>query len=150
MLSVKEQIKNVLLGILNIREDEALKAIESARESRDSDTKSSAGDKHETARAMVQIELDKAEVQLGKILHQKEELMKLAIQKEYKKVEVGSLVYTNQENYFFSIAYGKLVINNEIFYVISLASPLGMALNNKAVGDRVQFQGREILVERVL
>lgn len=143
---LKEDLQKKLLAILNTKQEEALQTLASARESRDSDTKSSAGDKHETARAMVQIEIEKNEVQLNKIQQQKEELLKIPIQKKFNKVELGSLVYTNQENYFFSIGHGKIETDEGIFYAISLAAPIGLALNGKTTGDQIEFQGRSIRI----
>ena len=84
---IKEQILNRLHGIIDNKVDIAKSAVESAKESRNSDTKSSAGDKHETGRAMMQIELEKNEVQLSKALELKHELNQINILKNSDKIE---------------------------------------------------------------
>ena len=61
-------------------------------DSRDSDNKSSAGDKHETSRALIQIELEKLSNQLKKALREKNELNNLISLNNSKKVGKGSLV----------------------------------------------------------
>ena len=61
MNKLKEQILNQLLTQLDQKTETAKTAIESAKESRDNDTKSSAGDKFETGREMMQMEIDKNE-----------------------------------------------------------------------------------------
>lgn len=75
------------------------KAIDLAIEARDNDSKSSVGDKYETNRAMMQIELEKNNRQLAQYLKQKKELSDIDINKTFDKVEFGSLVLTNQGNY---------------------------------------------------
>jgi len=140
----KIQIIEQLHQILGEREAEAQKTIAEIILSRDADSKSSAGDKHETSRAMAQIELDKNEVQLQKIKNLKSELLQINPQAQHQKIETGSLVFTNCENYFFSIGYGKIFLGEQVFYAISLGSPIGKALQEKLKGDKILFQEREI------
>ncbi len=122
----------------------------SAKESRDSDSKSSAGDKYETGRAMMHIEIEKNEVQLSKALKLKKELSEIDLLKDYRKVEFGSLVITNHGNYFISIGIGKLNGDYQDCYAISLASPIGRLFQNKEKGDVVKFQDREIIIENIV
>ena len=65
-----------------------------------SETKSSAGDKHETGRAMLQLERERLGNQLAEAKKLQESLRKLQIENTYNKVAFGSLVRTNQLNYF--------------------------------------------------
>ena len=110
---LKEQILNQLIKKLNQKAETAKIAIQFAKESRDNDTKSSAGDKFETGREMMQMEIDKNVAPLGKAIKLKSELLQINIQKECKKVEFGSLVFTSEGNYFISIGIGKIEIDNE-------------------------------------
>ena len=143
---LKRQIYSQLLELIDKKIDTAKKAIESAKESRDNDTKSSAGDKYETGRAMMQIEMDKNEAQLSKAVNSKRELSQINIQKDYNRAEFGALVMTNHGNYFISIGIGKIEVNKENYYCISLASPIGNLLHNKKIGDKVQFKERELII----
>lgn len=147
---IKELIISRLHEIVDLKIETASSAVESAKESRNSDTKSSAGDKHETGRAMMQIELEKNEIQLNKALALKQELNQIIIRNKFKKVEYGSLVITDQGNYFISIGIGKLEISKEVYYAISLASPIGKLLQNKTTGDKVQFQEKEINIKEII
>ena len=134
---------------LELMINETRKSIKSAIESRDNDTKSSAGDKHETARAMVQIEIDKSEDQLKKTIDLQSELLSLNLEKEHKKIDKGCLVVTNSETFFISIGLGKILFNDSMYYAISLVSPIGALLKDKVVGDKVHFNGKEILVKGI-
>ncbi|MBN1253611.1 MAG: hypothetical protein JXR51_09760 [Bacteroidales bacterium] len=150
LISLKELIYNELLNIVDKKIATAKQAIESAKESRDNDTKSSVGDKYETGRVMMQIEMENHEIQLSKALKQKGELLQINIKKEYKKAASGSLVITNQGNYFISIGIGKIDVNNEIFFSISLASPLGMLIFDKKVGAKFQFQEKKFTIKNIV
>ncbi len=153
-MSTKEELKKIIINrlheIVDLKIKTARSAVESAKKSRNNDTKSSAGDKHETGRAMMQIELEKNELQLSKALVLKQELSQINIKKEFKKVEYGSLVITDHGKFFISIGIGKLELSKETFFVISLASPIGKLLQNKTAGEKVQFQEREITIKVII
>ena len=118
-------------------------------EARNSDTKSSAGDKHEVGRAMVQQELDQLEAQLSKMHAMQQELARVSLERVYDQVAFGSLVSTDQGNYFIAIGAGPLELAGETCYAISLASPIGQALKDKHVRDVVAFNGRSITITAI-
>lgn len=146
---LKQALYKTLLHQLDLKIVETKLSLRLAIESRDNDTKSSAGDKHETARAMVQIEIDKSEDQLKKTIDLQSELLSLNLEKQYKKIEKGCLVVTNTETFFISIGLGKILFNDSMYYAISLASPIGALIKDKVVGDKVHFNGKEILVKGI-
>lgn len=141
-----EQIRE----LLNTRTEELTQAIASIKESRDNESKSSAGDKYETGRAMMQIELDKNETQLRNTLQLKSELSHINLQQSYDRVAFGSLVITNQENYFIAVGMGKIMLGDVAYYAISMASPIGMVLKDQKVGQKISFQGREIAILEII
>lgn len=149
-INTKLLILNKLHKIIDGKLDVANNAIKLAKEARNNDTKSSAGDKFETGRAMMQIEIENSSVQLNKALFNKTELSKINIKQAYDKVEFGSLVITNQGNYFISIGIGKLEIANKSYFCISLASPIGQILHAKKNGDTATFQNREFIIEEII
>jgi transcription elongation GreA/GreB family factor len=124
--------------------------IELAIETRDSETKNSTGDKYETTREMMQLEVEKNLVQLNKFEILKNELSKIDIYKNHKCVEFGSLVSTNENLYYISIGLGKIEIENEAVFCISLNSPIGKLLKKKKIGDEIHFQGKEISITNII
>ena len=86
-------------------------------------SKSSAGDKFETSRAIMQIEHDKLNNQL--------------IQKnnQLKKIEL----LDRNKKYLISIGLGSITSNNQIIYLISFSSPIGKILLDKKKGDSFFF-----------
>lgn len=125
------------------------RAIASAKDSRNNDTKSSAGDKYETGREMMQIEIEKNEVLLNQTTKQRKELARIDISEDYHKVAFGSLVETDKGTYFISIGIGKIQVEDQTCYAISLASPIGGLLKDKVVGDEVQFQARTFIIKEI-
>ena len=119
---MKEQVYRSLLNLLEQKIKTAQQSIHSIQESRNNETKSSAGDKYETARAMMQSELEKAKV-LHQLLQHQNEVQKIKKLKKSKTIGFGSFVI-NIGNYFIAVGVGKL----EDTFVISLVSPLGKAL----------------------
>jgi hypothetical protein len=121
----------------------------SIRESRNNETKSSAGDKYETGRAMMQIEEDKNRSQLAQAFEVKNELQKLDIDKKTIRVENGSLVYTSNGVYFISIGIGKVKLEDQLYYCVSRFSPIGMKLIGKRTGDEIEFNGNQIRIVKI-
>ena len=143
---LKSLILNKLKEIIDEKAAIIKTEIELAIETRDSETKNSTGDKYETTREMMQLEIEKNLVQLNKFEILKNELSKIDIYKNHKCVEYGSLVLTNENRYYISIGLGKIEINNEAVFCISLNSPIGKILQNKKAGEKISFQGKEISI----
>ena len=122
----------------------------SLEESRNNESKSSVGDKYETGRAMLHLEEEKNKAQLAEALLTKSVLESMNVSKVYNKVEIGSLVLTNNGKYFIAIGIGKILIDKELIYGISLDSPIGQLLQNKKVGDSFNFNGRVIIIEFII
>jgi len=125
-------------------------SINEIQESLLSETKSSAGDKHEIGRAMLQLEREKAGQQLAEVQKLKETLAKIDVIKPTEIVCLGSVVYTSQANYFISISAGKFTIDTVEFFAISPNTPIGQLLLSKQVGDEVIFRERKFKIKEIL
>lgn len=115
-------------------------------EARNSDTKSSAGDKHEVGRAMVQQELDQLEGRLAGIRSMQQELARVPMDRVHEQVGFGSLVTTDQGTYFIAIGLGAVEAKDGTCYAISLASPIGQALRGRRTGEVINVNGRAIRI----
>lgn len=118
-----------------------------AKDSRDNDTKSSAGDKYETGRAMMQQEMDQAENRLSQIKALKNELNRLPIEESSDEIIPGSFVKTTSGLFFIGVSLGKVEVDDHLVFAISTASPLGKLLHLKKVGDTILFNGQEQKIE---
>lgn len=148
-MEIKEAIYQELHIVLSSKIDDLKKAIANIKESRDKETKSSMGDKYETGRAMAQIEMDQVASQLLQTENQWKELLKIDATKQHDLVGLGSLVKTNQANYFLSIGYGEVKLNGENYFCLSMNSPVGKLLSGKQKGDQVEFRGNKIEIVEV-
>lgn len=145
-MDVKIELLKRCRAFVNKRLKTVEEIIKSNQKALSSETKSSAGDKHETGRAMLQLEMEKAGQQLAGIVVMKTILSKIDISKTTKKAHLGSVIYTTSANYFLSISAGKLVIDDVIFFAISVSSPLGKQLLGKKVNDDFTFNGKKITI----
>ena len=119
-------------------------------QSRDNETKSSAGDKYETGRAMTQIELDKLKKRLFNIDQMSYFLKKINPKNKEDKARLGALIETNHGCFFISIALGKIETkNNKIIYLISPSSPLSKSMVNLKKGDSFSFQKRNYFINEI-
>jgi 3D (Asp-Asp-Asp) domain-containing protein len=117
-MSIKQELYNQCLEFIDNRLQTVQNTIKDIQKSLLSETKSSAGDKHETGRAMLQLEREKAGHQLAEITKVKETLSRVNIEKPSQIIGLGSVVYTSGINYFIAISTGELIVNNEKFYAI--------------------------------
>ena len=132
---MKQQICNTLKSALLEKIAEVQEILDSAKLAKESETKSSAGDKYETSREMIQFEQDKAMGQLGKLKQQLHELNKVTFDKIHDKIQFGSLVKAENGDFFLGIPYGKIEVDGKAFFAISMASPIGQAILNKKAGE---------------
>jgi len=114
------------------------------------ETKNSAGDKHETGRAMLQLEREKVGKQLAEIQKTKVQLTKISITKSSKIISLGSVIYTDKGNYFMSISAGAIAFQNEQFYAISPKTPLGQLLLSKKEGDSIVFRENVYMILSII
>lgn len=140
MVSIKQSIKSEVLRQLVLKIEDISTAITSLKESRDANTKSSAGDKHETSRAKIQIEIDQLSIQLSHVRWQKNNLSNMDINQIHNVADVGSLIKTDKGYFLISIGWGRIQIRDEYYFVISVGSPIGTLLQNKKKGDSIQFR----------
>ena len=150
MKNIKQQLYNQCLEFVENRFQTIQNTIKEIQESLLSETKSSAGDKHETGRAMLQLEREKAGNQLAEVQKIKEAHSKLDINKSSKKIGLGSVVFTTQANYFIAISAGELKVDDNLFYAISPNTPIGQLLMGENAGSEVVFRGQKFKIENIL
>ncbi len=125
------------------------KLMNESQESANNETKSSAGDKFETGRAMMQAERDKNAQQLSEAMRVKMKLDLLKRTSVSEKISFGSIVITSFGNYFISISAGRLIVDNEKYFAISPQAPLAQILLQKKTEDIIEFNDREIKIIEV-
>ena len=111
------------------------------------DSKSTAGDKHETGRAMVHLEQEKLSKQLIQNKQLQQALQKIDPNNKSETVKFGSLVTTDKGVYFFSIGLGKITVNGIDIFCLTPITPLGQKLFDCKKGDTIEFNGHLEILE---
>ncbi|TSJ42349.1 hypothetical protein [Fluviicola chungangensis] len=112
------------------------------------DSKSSAGDKFETAREMAQQEL----VKLSKQLNEQHRLKSLLANQPIEhtlQVQPGSLVQTNKGLFLIGIPIGNNFFEGKKLTGIGLGAPLGQLLLHKKKADQVFFNNQQFIIEEI-
>ena len=147
MITIKEALLNACAEYVQQRAKTVDEIISSNQKALSSETKSSAGDKHETGRAMLQLEMEKAGQQLAGINQMKMVLAKINLDTSVS-AKLGSLVITGHANYFLAISAGEVLIDSAKYYAISPSSPIGKLLLGKRVNETVNFT-KEMLIKAI-
>jgi hypothetical protein len=150
-------LKEVKVKLIELIKEDLKKKIQEmqrdfqlARESRNSDTKSSAGDKFETGREMMQKEMDKCSMMIDLYQNQWNTLDQIKLQNTSKLIDQGSLILTDKGNYLLSIGLGKIEVERESYFIISIDSPIGSLLKGKGIGDIIVFRDNNIKITNIV
>jgi hypothetical protein len=142
-----EQVHKACIKEINERILFYKKLMSDLNQGAQNDSKSSAGDKHETARAMMQLEQEK----IGKQLLEAEEisntLSKIETRISSKYIGIGCLVKTNFGYFYIAVPLGKLIIDKQEVYVLSPKSPLGLKLTGLETNSKFEINSRKYIIE---
>lgn len=149
MIRVKEELYKQCLLYVEDCINTAQQAINAARESANDDTKSSAGDKYETGREMMQQEIDRNRKQLEESKRMKMVLEQIDPLKTSDTIQNGSLVITNYGKFFISISRGQIFLDGTNYFAISAVSPIGLKLMKQRIGTEFDFNGKKFRIEDI-
>ncbi len=149
MADIKEKLHRICLDYVEERIASAQQAITAARESANDDTKSSAGDKYETGREMMQQEIDRNRKQLEESQKLKLVLEQIDPVKSTEIVQNGSLVSTNYGKFYISISRGQILLDDCNYFAVSSVSPIGLKLMKQREGYEFDFNGKSFQIERI-
>ena len=153
-MSASENLKKDLYQFCSEYADNRIgriqKQIQGIQESLKSETKSSAGDKHETGRAMLQLEREKLGQQLLEAEKTRQRLNNVHVNQNFKSIGLGSLVHTSMNSYFIAISAGEYKAGNNRVYCISAGTPIGKLLIGRCKGNQFSFKNVTIVIEEVL
>ncbi len=147
---LKQKVYAACLQLVEDKIQNFQNTLQDLAEGATNDSKSSAGDKHETSRAMMQLEQEKISRQLEEVLAQKNALITIDIDITSPKIIKGSLVKTNRAYLFLSVALGKIKFDKTEVIVLSPASPLGLKLVGLEENASVKINDTIYLIEKVI
>lgn len=146
----KEELYNYCVELIKTQVNQLKSNLTEVQNSANNETKSSAGDKHETGRSMAQLETEKITKRLSEALQVYNLLSKVNYLKKSSSVVVGSLIYTSRGVFFLTVSLGKIQFKQQEIIVISALSPIGKLLLTKKENDSFSFNGINYVVEKIL
>ncbi|MBD1393930.1 3-oxoacyl-ACP synthase [Mucilaginibacter glaciei] len=149
MSEIKEKLYNLCVAYVQSRMKASEQAIAEAQQSANDDTKSSAGDKYETGREMAQQETNRNLAQLNEANKLMVALNQIGTKSNSQKAEAGSLVITNNGNFYLSISAGVLQLDGQHYFAVSPASPIGLKMKGISAGDEFILNGKNYLIQSI-
>ena len=151
MINLKDLLFNHCENHINTKLKNYLKIDQELFKSLNEETKSSAGDKHETTRAMIQIETEKNSKRIKEIENSKKQLIVIkSVQLNNLKVSPGSIIFTSNNNYFISISSEIYSSDTNKIYCVSTNTPIAKSYLGKKIGDIVTFNNIESKIEKII
>lgn len=135
-LALASFVKNAIVD----RMEAAGSAMAAAQASANEESKSSAGDKYETGRAMAQNQRDLYARQYEQARQELLNLEKLGLESTPTITIPGSLVETTLGWIFISVSLGAVDFEGRKIWVVSPQSPIAQAILHKASGEPFTFQ----------
>lgn len=145
----KELLIETCREILSERREVIHNAMAGLKEDLENETKSSAGDKYETGREMINIEWNKLSIQLKENDRLHQIFNRIENQNPTEAVRLGSLVRTSNGNYFVSAPIGILTAGSDAFFTVGINSPIARIMLGLKEGETFSFNGKESKILRI-
>ncbi|WP_289021950.1 transcription elongation factor [uncultured Salegentibacter sp.] len=127
---VEERIKRIEVAMAGLETD------------LENETKSSAGDKYETGREMINLEWNKLSGQLQQFKNLGNTLNLAKSRTNNGSAQLGAAVKTNMANYFIAIPADRIIVEGEAYFAIGANSPIAQLLLHKTAGEEITFNGK--------
>lgn len=147
---LKQQLLSICYSFVNEKIETYKVAMDAAQDAANSESKSSAGDKYETTRALMQIERDNHAKQLSETLKLKQALDQIKPHIIHDKADFGSIIITNKQQYFLAISIGMINFDGKQYIGLSPSSPLGRQLMGLKKDDKLTFNNTESKIVNIL
>ena len=145
--------KQKLLQICNERVDKRIndykEEINLIKDSISSNDKGSSEDDDSGSGKLLN-DLEKNMAYLNDAKKTKEYLSNIKTNIDSKEAILGSIVKTNMMNFYISTSIGKIDVDDETYYAISVNSPIGQLLINKPVNTRFEFNQNKYVITEII
>ena len=142
MTDLKAELYRHCVNYVQSRIDSISYTISSAQQSANEETKSSAGDKYETGRAMMQQEKDRNTIQLNEANKLMVALNTVGTNPS-TIAETGSVVITDNGSFYIAISAGKLSVDEAEYFAVSPSSPVGLKMKGLKARDGFEVNGKK-------
>ncbi|MFY7828563.1 MAG: transcription elongation factor [Flectobacillus sp.] len=146
---MKIQVIEYIKLQLDERMQASWNAMQAAQASANEESKSSAGDKYETARAMGQLDRDMYARQYEQARQERVLIERIEPLHTPLHVSLGALVHTSMGFFFIAVSLGSIKVQGQTVMVVSSQSPIGALLMGKVVGDSFDFRGKKHQIQQI-
>jgi transcription elongation GreA/GreB family factor len=143
-LSWKHALKEACIEIIHERILHIEQAMLEARESANSEEKSSAGDKYETSRAMGHLAQEMQSKQLEDAKQELDLVNRLNATVVYTSVSTGAVIISSDFIFYISLGLGNTEMNGHKITLLSPKAPIATLLYQKKKGESFVFNGKTI------
>ena len=140
----KQALKAACTHLLHIRVTNIEQAMLEARESANSEEKSSAGDKYETSRAMGHLAQEMQSKQLEDAKQELDQVNRLNTSVISTSAVTGAVIICTDLIFYISIGLGNTEIGEHKVMLLSPKAPIAAALHQKKKGDTFVLNKKEI------
>lgn len=147
--SRKNLLLNYCFEFVQKKQDNLLEAISDSKSSLGSESQSTAGDKHDTSRAMMHLEIEKKGHQLGELEKLKKVLTQVNTEVLSERIGLGSIIETDSGFFFIAINAGKTMIDTIEFTIVSLASPFAQILSKTDLNGTALVMNRPYKIKSI-
>ena len=149
MESLKSHLYAYCMNYVMDRINRLKAEIKKTQSSANEETKSSAGDKYETGRAMAQLEIEKNTTQLREAERLQGMLQAIHVDLVSEIVIPGSLVTTSKGVFYISISIGLVEMDKKQYFVIAPDSPIGKLFMGKKAEDTVSWNNTAYTIHSI-
>jgi len=149
-VTLKDQVCAGFLNLLTEKIQRIESELTALSDSLQKETKSTAGDKYETGRAMLHREQEQWNLQLAEARQQMAVMNGLSTNLSTGQVVQGSLVLTNKGYFLLAAALGKARLAGIQVYALSTNAPLGRAMLGHKTGAQFSLNGQDYIIEAIL
>lgn len=145
----KQKLKDYCHGLLNERLKAAVSAMQQAQNAANENEKSTAGDKHDTARAIDQANSEMFAKQADVLHKEIIELDQINADVELIEATAGACIICDNVFYFVSIGLGIQHVEEDKIVFLSQHSPLFKAMNGMKKGDSFNFNDQKKTIHSI-
>ncbi len=149
---LKSQLFKHCHEFVNKRIENLNAAITNSQESANQESKSTAGDKHDTSRAMMQLEVERLSAQLANAEKMLIELKQAEHLQSEKNNLAGKIIQTDYAAYFVAVAAGKISVNDKDYFIVSSDSPVVSEIKKRRKapdGEFFELNGKQIRIAEI-
>jgi hypothetical protein len=147
--ALKESIYQYCTSLLTEKRKSLELQIHALRQDLQSESKSTAGDKHETGRAMLQLEMEKLGARHLSVQRELQLLERINTSRESDTLQSGSLALINGSWFFVSIGLGKIDYQGIAVFCLAPSAPLAQSILGKRLGEKAHFRGKTLHIEEL-